>query len=401
MCILVLSIMTQGKYVGGSSVSLNANERIEYDAQKDGKKEVFYDFLDYQKLAESIKTVEKNEHELDTEYNRLYNLAESNRKDIINAWNTFGLSKIDVNSGKYVTGTGTASIKGAIQALGTAKTTVASTNQVRRGYSAVLPTAGWSVGTMPEYSFSNVTATATMTNGVPSISVSAPGEGYYTAGTPVVDVSAFKTALENAKTKHTDTYSMTAKTADLGEDHKYRYIDASALVQHTETYTLAKTEYIKDLGTEHKTRIVDATNVYNKGVEDGKKSVVIPSVTQQIATATWMNNQTCTYDLKKDTTYTLYAVTGAINSYQTFVKLKTSGSNSWNLLDYQKTAVPEGSGGNGVDATFAKEVCSGDLRADVTLNATNALAMTIKPKKNMTVVLSVGAYDGYGMAFIQ
>ena len=54
------------------NVNLNANGRIEYDKETDGKKEVFYDYLDYTKLAASLNTVDKNESALNAEYTRLY-----------------------------------------------------------------------------------------------------------------------------------------------------------------------------------------------------------------------------------------------------------------------------------------------------------------------------------------
>ncbi len=223
-------------------LKLNANGSIEYDRDLDKKKEVYYDYLDYQKLAESLSTVDKNEQELDKEYSRLYNLAESNRKDIINAWNTLGLSSIDINNGKYVTGSGTASIKGAIEALGTRASTVATSNEIRKDYSAVLPDKGWTVGTMPEHTFKELEVS--FNDGKVSVKTPTPSYGYYSGDGTLVDTETVNKQIAAAM-EHTETFKLTAANTN---DWK---------------------NYLADMGASHKYRRVDWTDAYNKGKIDG------------------------------------------------------------------------------------------------------------------------------------
>lgn len=118
-------------------VNLNAAGRIQYDENKDGNKDVYYDFKDYQKLGKSLATVDANEQELKTEYTRLYNLAEQNRKDLINTWNRFGIPQVALNiDAHYVTGSGTASIKGAMEAM-----PIHKFNEIRFNYDSRTHTA--------------------------------------------------------------------------------------------------------------------------------------------------------------------------------------------------------------------------------------------------------------------
>lgn len=77
---------------------------------------MYFDFLDFQKLALSLNSIDKNHVELANQYNILFNTAQANRKALINSWNRFGILPLSQDA-KYVNGSGTASIKGAIDAM--------------------------------------------------------------------------------------------------------------------------------------------------------------------------------------------------------------------------------------------------------------------------------------------
>ncbi|WP_408070675.1 hypothetical protein [Butyrivibrio sp. JL13D10] len=162
-------------------------------------KEVFYDFQDYRKLEKSLQTIDQNETALDTEYTRLYNLAEQNRKDIIASWNArFAPNQQIGANGTYVTGSGTASIKGAIDS-------------------------------MPVHTFNEIGLS--FANGAVNVSYPNPAWGYYKGG--AIDTATINAQIAEAM-KHTEKFIMNrsgGKVQDMQEVHKYRWVDASDIYQ--------------------------------------------------------------------------------------------------------------------------------------------------------------------------
>ena len=181
-----LSDINNDVNVSHYGLNLNANGRIEYDKNLDGN---------YQKLAESIRTVDRNEQELDKEYNRLYNLAEQNRKDLIKSWNRFGVLTLADNAA-YVTGTGTASIKGAMDS-------------------------------MPIHKFSDITLS--YSNGSVNVGYPNPAWGVYNGGT--IDTAEIEKQINEAL-KHTEKYTFREdeRSHDFGETHKVREVDAGPAI---------------------------------------------------------------------------------------------------------------------------------------------------------------------------
>ncbi len=181
--------------------NLNANGKIKYDREEDGKPEVYYDFKDYQVLGDSLNTINKNEQALSEEYTRLYNLAESNRKTLIASWNKLGLLPIGENA-KYVTGDGTASLRGAMEALGTAPagTQPASEGDLLAGKSALVPGKGWIKGNMSSHSFNEISISASWDTGSNSGTVSPvypnPKDSFYSGGD--INTAAVGTAMNDA-----------------------------------------------------------------------------------------------------------------------------------------------------------------------------------------------------------
>lgn len=103
-------------------------------------------------------------------------------------------------------------------------------------------------------------------------------EGYYViadteTGRNMINTNNYKSIVSNIDTK-----------GKVGSDLVNQY-----KVIHTNTYTLTLSEITKDLGEEHNYRYVDATNVYNKGVEDGKAVPALTSKTKSftITKASW------------------------------------------------------------------------------------------------------------------
>ena len=173
-----LSDINKDVNVSRYNLNLNANGRIEYDKNLDGNKEVFYDYLDYQKLAESLETINENEKELQKEYQRLYDLAEQNRKDLIAEWNAkFNPhQQIDPNTGTYVTGEGTKSLKGAIH-------------------------------TMPVHQFNEITFSYDVNTGKVTARYPEPAWGFYNGG--AIDTGAIEKLIKDAYNRgYNDGYSV-------------------------------------------------------------------------------------------------------------------------------------------------------------------------------------------------
>ncbi len=190
--------------------NLNANGKIKYDREEDGKPEVYYDFKDYQVLGDSLNTINKNEQALSEEYTRLYDLAENNRKTLISAWNTKFQPNLQIGAdGKYINGAGTASIKGAIDS-------------------------------MPVHSFSEITI-----DGELNVNYPTPNWGYYN-GTGVIDTSMVK---EYVKDK-------LGKAKDEGRNEVLAYV-------HTETVTREKK--CPNSGKEWNSNDFGKPNGYNEG----------------------------------------------------------------------------------------------------------------------------------------
>lgn len=329
--------------VGQFQVNLNANGKIEYDKEEDGKKEVYYDFMDYQKLSQSLNTIDKNETELKKEYTRLYNLAEQNRKDIIASWNAkFAPNQQIRANGTYVSDPGTGSIKGAID-------------------------------TMPRHRFSEIIV-GVDGNGNVGATYPNPAWGYYNDDDGKgINLDAVREAL-----KHTDWLYMTKENSpnkqyDMGEIHKVRYVDASG--------------------------------IYQWGWDDGWNART-PSVKSAIATARWMNDQHVSVTLNKDTEYHIYAINAGVNSYATNIKLKIKGADSWNIFNVEKTKLANGTDGTGISGTFTDLPSGNNLNGKVkslsyVTNTKNYVDIKIVPKKDITVTLAISSYDGYGVAFIE
>ncbi|WP_044913690.1 hypothetical protein [Butyrivibrio sp. WCE2006] len=189
--------------------------------------------MDYQKLSQSLNTIDKNETELKNEYTRLYNLAEQNRKDLINTWNRFGLLKLNADA-KYVTGGGTASIKGAMNA-------------------------------MPIHNFKDIQIS--LENGGVKVSYPNPAWGVYRDG--AISTDQLNTQISEAM-KHTEKRDInTAEVVDLGENHKVRYIDTTAM-KHTLTVDIPSGQRDIELGESHNIKHVNAQNVFQDGYDQGK-----------------------------------------------------------------------------------------------------------------------------------
>ncbi len=334
----IKSSVTVGQY----QVNLNANGRIEYDKNEDGNKEVFYDFMDYQKLGQSLSTIDKNETELKNEYTRLYNLAESNRQRLIADWNAkfYPNQQIPAN-GKYIQGGGTASIDGAINS-------------------------------MPRHRFSEIVV-GVDANGNVGATYPNPAWGYYNDDDGRgINLDAVREAL-----KHTGSYTFgrEERSHDFGEIHNIRVVDAGPAIDES----------------------------YEKGLVEGRRSA---TVSNNIATSNWFNNKTVDATLIANQTYNIFMVNSGINSEGTNLRLKIKGAKKWNIINVTKTVAANGSDGSGGHGTYTALPSGNNLHKKIkslgyAANTDGTVQITIVPKEHITVTLAVAAYNGYGIAFME